>query len=98
LNQTWWLFVILFLGPDLSFAAYGLGPKIGATVYNTVHTYVTPAVVGLVGYAVAQPMLIAIAVIWIAHIGIDRALGYGLKYSSSFADTHLGRIGKTKGQ
>ena len=98
LSQTWWLFAILFLGPDLSFAAYGLGPKIGATVYNTAHTYVTPAVVGLAGYALAHPMLIAIAVIWIAHIGADRALGYGLKYPTGFGDTHLGRIGKTKNQ
>jgi hypothetical protein len=30
-----------------------------------------------------------------AHIGIDRALGYGLKYSTGFGFTHLGRIGKT---
>ena len=96
LNQTWWLFVILFLTPDLSFAAYGLGPRIGATVYNTVHAYVTAAVAALLGYALAQPILIAIAVIWIAHIGMDRALGYGLKYPTGFGDTHLGRIGKAK--
>ena len=96
LNRTWWLFVILFLTPDLSFAAYGLGPRIGATVYNAVHAYVTAAVAALLGYALAQPILIAIAVIWIAHIGMDRALGYGLKYPTGFGDTHLGRIGKAK--
>ena len=35
----------------------------------------------------------AAALIWIAHIGLDRALGYGLKYATGFGDTHLGHIG-----
>jgi hypothetical protein len=32
------------------------------------------------------------ALIWLAHIGMDRMLGYGLKYSGGFKDTHLGRL------
>jgi hypothetical protein len=26
------------------------------------------------------------------HIGMDRALGFGLKYETDFKDTHLGRV------
>ena len=42
----------------------------------------------------ASPLVLSLAMIWLAHIGIDRALGYGLKYQTGFAFTHLGRIGK----
>ena len=33
-----------------------------------------------------------VALIWLAHIGMDRLLGYGLKYPSAFKDTHLQRV------
>jgi hypothetical protein len=33
-------------------------------------------------------------VIIFAHSSLDRALGYGLKFSDSFTNTHLGRIGR----
>ena len=46
------------------------------------------------GFATAEPLILSIAMIWLAHIGFDRALGYGLKYESGFGFTHLGRIGK----
>jgi hypothetical protein len=39
---------------------------------------------------------LSLATIWIAHIGFDRALGYGLKYGSGFTHTHLGRIGRDR--
>lgn len=48
------------------------------------------------GFASAEPLVLSIAMIWLAHIGIDRALGYGLKYSRGFGFTHLGRIGKAQ--
>jgi hypothetical protein len=52
-----------------------------------------PMTLNIVGFALASPLVLSIAMIWLAHIGFDRALGYGLKYSVGFGFTHLGRIG-----
>ncbi len=90
----WWLYAVLFLAPDLSFAAYLAGPKIGAVLYNAVHTAIIPFAMLTVGFGFAPPVVLSIALIWLAHIGIDRALGYGLKYERGFGFTHLGRIGR----
>ena len=78
----------------MSFAAYFAGPKAGAIVYNAAHSYLAPVGLMTVGLAMAAPLTLSLAMIWLAHIGIDRALGYGLKYQAGFAFTHLGRIGK----
>ena len=91
---SWWLYAILFLAPDLSFAGYLRGPRIGAIVYNAAHSTPAPVALMAAGFALASPLALSIAMIWLAHIGFDRALGYGLKYSAGFGFTHLGRIGK----
>jgi len=93
-GTSWWLFAVLFFTPDLSFAGYLLGSRPGAIVYNTVHTTVVPGAVLGIGVALGQPLAVALALIWLAHIGFDRALGYGLKYPDGFGFTHLGRIGR----
>ena len=93
-DGSWWVYVILFLVPDISFAAYLAGPKFGALVYNAAHSYLGPMALMTTGFASGEPLTLSIAMIWLAHIGIDRALGYGLKYEAGFAFTHLGRIGK----
>jgi hypothetical protein len=93
-GTSWWLYAILFLSPDLSFAGYLAGPRLGAVAYNALHSTLGPA--GLVGLGLFldHSMLLGLASIWAAHIGFDRMLGYGLKYTSGFNDTHLGRIGR----
>ena len=93
-DGSWWIYAILFLAPDLSFAAYLAGPRIGAIVYNAAHSYMAPMALMVTGFATGSPLVLSIAMIWLAHIGIDRALGYGLKYSLGFGFTHLGRIGR----
>ena len=93
-DGSWWIYAILFLAPDLSFAAYVAGPKAGAIVYNAAHSYLLPVALMTAGFAMTSPLVLSIAMIWLAHIGIDRALGYGLKYQAGFAFTHLGRLGK----
>ncbi len=90
----WWLYVILFLAPDLSFLAYLAGARAGAIVYNALHTTIGPIVLAAVGVLGPLPLALAVALIWAAHIGLDRALGYGLKYFAGFGFTHLGRIGR----
>jgi len=88
----WLMFVVLLLAPDLSILGYLAGPQVGAAIYNTFHTYAMPAVVGALGVIFASPLTVAVALIWFAHIGMDRTVGYGLKYPSSFKDTHLERV------
>ncbi len=89
---NWLWFVVFFLAPDLSMLGYLAGPRIGSNTYNLVHTYATPA--GLVGIAwgFQMPVLLLAGFLLAAHIGIDRFLGFGLKYPSGFKDTHLQRV------
>ena len=88
----WLLFGVLLLAPDLSMLGYLAGPRVGAAIYNAFHTYALPALVGALGMIFASPLAVAVALIWSAHIGMDRTVGYGLKYPSSFKDTHLERV------
>jgi len=91
---AWWLYLVLFLAPDLSFLAYAAGTRIGAAAYNAVHAYVLPLLLALAGWWLGKDLALHIALVWLAHIGIDRTLGYGLKYASAFGHTHLGPVGK----
>lgn len=92
LGMSWWVFVVLFLVPDVSILAYLLNARVGATVYNLMHTYVWPAGMFAMGFLSARGTLMGVALIWMAHIAIDRALGFGLKYSDApFRETHVQR-------
>ena len=91
---SWWLYLILFLAPDISFIAYLSGPRFGALIYNAMHSYLIPVPLMTLGFGLEAPLLLSIAIIWLSHIGFDRALGYGMKYSAGFGFTHLGRIGR----
>jgi hypothetical protein len=93
-DQSWWWFVLLFLVPDLSMLGYLRGPQLGAMSYNIAHTYAFPVLLGVVGLLSAQAWIVGLALIWVAHIGFDRMVGYGLKYRDGFAHTHLGMIGR----
>ena len=90
----WKQFAILFLAPDLSFAGYLAGARLGAAAYNMMHSTVAPLALGIAGVALDQHLALTVALIWMAHIGFDRALGYGLKHTKGFGYTHLGRIGR----
>ncbi len=70
---------------------YLIGPAIGAAVYNLFHNYLPPAALAALGVLSGNQLLLLLALIWLGHIGMDRLLGYGLKYSSGFKDTHVGR-------
>lgn len=91
-DYAWWLLLVLALAPDLSFVAFAAGPRVGTAAYNVAHTYVAPVLVGAVGVVGEADLAVQLALIWIAHIGVDRAVGYGLKYPSAFRDTHLQRV------
>ncbi|HEX5209888.1 MAG TPA: DUF4260 domain-containing protein [Steroidobacteraceae bacterium] len=91
---SWEIFALCFLLPDVSFAGYLLGPSMGALFYNSAHSYIGPLLCAGVGLATGSHLFLLGTLIWSAHIGFDRALGYGLKYSEGFGFTHLGRIGR----
>ena len=94
---SWWVYALLFLAPDLSFLGYLAGPKAGAILYNAAHSYLAPMALMTTGFALSSPLVLSVAMIWLAHIGLDRALGFGLKYFAGFGFTHLGRIGRAAG-
>lgn len=98
-GSSWWLFAGVFLLPDVTMLGYLVSPKVGAWMYNSVHTYVTPLIFAGGAFAFRATaaeyasLIGSITLIWIAHIGFDRALGFGLKLTTGFKHTHLGRIG-----
>ena len=96
LGLPWYAFVLLLLVPDLSLVGYLRGPRAGAIVYNLAHDLATGVVVFGLGVASGIVPVAAIGAVLVAHSGMDRVAGYGLKFPTAFRDTHLGRIGKDR--
>ncbi len=93
IDGSWLLFAVLLLAPDLAMLGYLAGSRVGAFAYNVAHLLIWPAALFVVAMLVPDGVWMELAIIWLAHIAMDRALGYGLKYATAFRDTHLGRIG-----
>ena len=91
-DYPWWLFLALALAPDLGMLGYLAGPRVGAATYDFFHTHALPVTLALVGVVADVDPLVQVALVWLTHIGVDRAIGYGLKYPSGFRDTHLQRV------
>ncbi|MFD1361798.1 DUF4260 domain-containing protein [Lentibacillus salinarum] len=89
---SWLLFFVLLLAPDISMLGYLISNKAGALIYNIFHTYSMAIAVVLYGLLFVNAIVLAIGLIWTAHIGMDRIIGYGLKYLSGFKENHLNRI------
>jgi hypothetical protein len=94
LDEPFWLVPLLLFAPDLFMVGYARSTRAGAALYNFAHSYPAPALLGVVAVASSNHLWEAVALVWFAHIGMDRALGYGLKYDGSFQQTHLGHIGR----
>jgi hypothetical protein len=94
LGLPWWAFLLLLIVPDVSMVGYLRGPRVGAIVYNLVHDLATGVAVAGLGLAVGSVPLAAAGAILVAHSGMDRMAGYGLKFPDAFRNTHLGRIGR----
>ena len=93
LGGGWGMFAATFLLPDLALLAFLAGPRWGARTYNLTHTTLLPVALLIGSWAAANNLGGQLALVWLAHIGLDRALGFGLKYGSGFGHTHLGRLG-----
>jgi len=93
-GEGWGFFAAVFLLPDIAFLAYLAGPRAGALAYNATHSTIGPMLAGAAGALAGAPLLLSVGLVWAAHVGFDRALGWGLKYARGFAQTHLGPIGR----
>jgi hypothetical protein len=93
-GMGWGTFALYFLAPDVSFLGYLAGSRVGAVTYNLAHSYFGAITCLMAGLLLPVPVILGAGIIWCAHIGFDRALGYGLKYGQGFGYTHFGRIGK----
>jgi hypothetical protein len=91
-DHPWWLYLALILAPDVSMVGYAAGARIGAIAYDAAHTYAGPLALAAAGVLADVSTLVAVGLVWAAHIGVDRALGYGLKYPTGFRHTHLQRV------
>ena len=96
LGFHWLLFVLLLFAFDVFMVGYLFSSKLGAYVYNIGHSLIMPSILVAIGIITANNILIGLSLLWFAHIGLDRALGYGLKHAKGFSHTHLGIIGKRK--
>lgn len=94
LHFAWWWYLILFLLPDIGFLGYLINTKIGALSYNLLHHKGVAILIYLLGFYLSNEYLKLTGIILFGHASFDRILGYGLKYFSSFNNTHLGKIGK----
>ncbi len=87
-----WFLVLLF-SIDVTMLGYLINKKIGATIYNLGHSFTLPLIMLAIASTMSYDLAFAFGLIWLAHTGLDRAFGYGLKFDTDFKDTHLGRIG-----
>jgi uncharacterized protein DUF4260 len=94
-DRAWWLVPLTLLLPDLTMIGYLGGARLGAYLYNMGHSTPLPAAVVAIGWWQDKSLIVALGLVWLAHIGLDRLLGYGLKYDDHFQNTHLGRLGKS---
>jgi hypothetical protein len=88
----WLAFALLLLTPDLAMLGYLLNKRAGSIAYNLFHSYSLPLGLALVSLLSGSALGLQLGLIWLAHIGMDRSVGYGLKYASDFKDTHLSRV------
>jgi ABC-type nitrate/sulfonate/bicarbonate transport system permease component len=94
LAYSWWWYPVLFFAPDLSMLGYLGGTRAGGLIYNLVHHHAVSIGLYILGFILGTPILQLAGVVLFGHSCLDRALGYGLKFSDSFQNTHLGVIGQ----
>ena len=95
-GQAWWLVPLTLLLPDLTMIGYLGGTRLGSYLYNLGHSTPLPAAIVAIGWWQDKSLVVALGLVWLAHIGVDRLIGYGLKYDDHFHQTHLGRLGRNR--
>jgi hypothetical protein len=93
-GQAWWLLPATLLLPDLGALGYLVSRSLGALLYNLAHATPLPLALTALGLWQQHLLVVALGTVWLAHIGMDRAMAYGLKYDDDPGRTHLGRHGR----
>jgi hypothetical protein len=93
-GRSWWLVPLTLLLPDATMVGYLGGTRLGSWFYNVGHSTLLPAALIGIGWWQDSTLAVALGLIWLGHVGLDRLLGYGLKYDDHFQHTHLGRLGR----
>lgn len=94
---AWLDFGLWFFLPDIAILVYAFGnPVVGMWAYNLTHTTIGAGIAAVLGVVLGSQLFLQIALIWLAHIGFDRRLGYGLKFHLGFRVTHLGVLRGTR--
>ncbi|PNQ75123.1 DUF4260 domain-containing protein [Hanstruepera neustonica] len=94
LHYPWWWFLVLLLTPDIGMLGYLINSKVGAFTYNLCHHKGLAIIIYIIGVAYNNDLIQLIGIMVFSHASLDRIFGYGLKYNSSFQNTHLGKVGK----
>jgi hypothetical protein len=89
LDGAWWVYLLLALAPDIGMVGYLRNARVGSWTYNATHVYAVPLALAGAGLLTDTAFALQVAAVWTAHIGADRALGYGLKEPTGFKHTHL---------
>ena len=98
LPYPWWFYPLFFFAPDLSMLGYLISPRFGAITYNLIHHKAIALGLFAAGSLLHFPIISLFGVLFLGHSSLDRVLGYGLKYTDSFNNTHLGIIGRSQTQ
>lgn len=93
---AWYWLPVLFLVFDISMVGYAINNRIGALTYNIGHSLIGPGLLAVIYIATSSEDILFVTLLWLFHIFVDRAMGYGLKHVEGFHHTHLGKIGKAK--
>jgi hypothetical protein len=91
-DGPWQLYVPLLLSPDLGMVGYLRNTRLGSVTYNATHSYLLGIVLVTVGVGTGNDLPVQLGLIAASHVGMDRMLGYGLKYAGKFKDTHMQRV------
>ena len=94
LSYDWWLYWALFLTPDIGMIGYAINTRVGAFTYNLFHHKGVAVILFLAGVYFGSELWQFVGLLLFGHSSFDRMLGYGLKYTDSFKNTHLGMIGR----
>ncbi|TDO21264.1 DUF4260 domain-containing protein [Pedobacter duraquae] len=94
IHFAWWIWIPIFLAPDLSMLGYLINNKIGAYSYNLFHHQLVAIVIAATGMLLQLPYVELAGLVLLGHSSLDRVMGYGLKFTTGFGFTHLGTVAK----
>ncbi len=93
---AWYWLPVLFLAFDITMIGYLFNKRVGALIYNIGHSLVGPGLLAMFYVFTLSEAALFIALLWLFHIFVDRALGFGLKHPTGFGHTHMTAPAKSK--